>query len=160
MNSDQIKKVLDDHRLWRNCEGGKKADVGRADLGGADLLGANLVGANFVRADLRYADLGGANLRRTKGIYLLPVQDPRGHCFAHAIETDSGWRIRVGCRNFSIEEAKAHWGKECYSDREQGDMYLYAIEWLEKKLEAKQCTANPSYSKNPALRVYYAKQSV
>jgi hypothetical protein len=41
----------------------------------------------------------------------------------------------VGCRDFSTEEAKTHWGDNYRGDREQGDMYLYAIEWLERKLE-------------------------
>ena len=70
-----------------------------------------------------------------KGFFLLPVQDPRGYPFPHAIFTNKGWRIIAGCRAFSIERAKAHWGESYKGDREIGDMYLYAIEWLEKKLE-------------------------
>ena len=52
-----LKKILDEHLLWLNGEGGS-----RADLRGADLSGANLSGANLSDADLRGADLSNANL--------------------------------------------------------------------------------------------------
>lgn len=52
-----LKKILDEHLLWLNGEGGS-----RADLSGADLSGANLFGANLSDADLRGADLSCANL--------------------------------------------------------------------------------------------------
>ena len=52
-----LKKILDEHLLWLNGEGGS-----RANLCGADLRGANLCGANLCGADLRDADLSGANL--------------------------------------------------------------------------------------------------
>ena len=52
-----LKKILDEHLLWLNGEGGS-----RADLSGANLRGANLRGANLSCADLRGADLSGANL--------------------------------------------------------------------------------------------------
>ena len=90
---------------------------------------ANLRGANLGGADLR-----GADLRWAKGFHLLPVQDMRGYSFAHAVECEGGWRVRASCRDFSIEEARAHWGEDYKGDREQGDMYLYAIDWLEKKI--------------------------
>ena len=53
-----LKKILDEHLLWLNGEGGS-----RADLSGADLSGANLFGADLSGADLRGADLSCANLR-------------------------------------------------------------------------------------------------
>ena len=109
------------------------ADLRYANLRGANLQDANLEGANLRGANLLNANLQGANLKGVNGFLLLPVQDLRGYSFTHAIQTNEGWRIRAGCRDFSIEEAKAHWG-ESYDDREIGDMYLYAVEWLEKKL--------------------------
>ena len=72
-----LKKILDEHLLWLNGEGGSRADLRNADLccadlrnadlRGANLFGANLRGANLFdadlcRADLRNADLCGANL--------------------------------------------------------------------------------------------------
>mgnify|MGYP001819282900 CR=1 FL=1 len=111
------------HKRWLNGDGEKP-----------DLSGANLRGTVLRGADLRCANLCGTVLRGAIGFILLPVQDRRGYSFAHAIECDGEWRIRVGCRDFSIEEAKEHWGVAYEGDREQGDMYLYAIDWLEKKL--------------------------
>ena len=127
------------------------ANLSVADLSGANLRDANLRDANMRVADLRGADLRvadlrganlhganlhGADLRGAKGILLLPVQDTRGHSFTHAVQTDSGWRIRAGCRDFSVEEAREHWGPSYSKDREQGDMYLYAVGWLERKVAA------------------------
>lgn len=53
-----LKKILDEHLLWLNGEGGS-----RANLFGANLRGANLFGADLRCADLRGADLRGADLR-------------------------------------------------------------------------------------------------
>jgi uncharacterized protein YjbI with pentapeptide repeats len=52
MNSNELQKILDNHELWINEEGGE-----RADLQEADLRWANLQRADLQRADLREADL-------------------------------------------------------------------------------------------------------
>lgn len=52
MEKTDLKKILEEHTLWLNGEGGNQADLRRADLRGVDLRGA----------DLRGADLRGANL--------------------------------------------------------------------------------------------------
>ena len=57
-----LKKILDEHLLWLNGEGGSRANLSNADLFGANLRGANLFGANLRNADLRDADLRCANL--------------------------------------------------------------------------------------------------
>ena len=62
-----LKKILDEHLLWLNGEGGSRANLSNADLFGADLRCANLSnadlrGANLSNADLFGADLRGANL--------------------------------------------------------------------------------------------------
>ena len=57
-----LKKILDEHLLWLNGEGGSRADLRNADLSNADLFGANLRGANLFGANLRNADLRGADL--------------------------------------------------------------------------------------------------
>ena len=54
-----LKKILEEHLLWLNGKGGR-----RANLRGADLSGANLCDANLCDADLRGADLCNANLSR------------------------------------------------------------------------------------------------
>ena len=42
--------------------------------------------------------------------------DVRGYWFA-AIRQGGEWRIRAGCRDFSVEEALSHWGPGGESDR-------------------------------------------
>lgn len=107
-----------------------------ANLRGADLSGANLRGADLCGADLSGADLGCADLRETVGFVLLPVADYRGYSFPHAVLCGDQWRVRSGCRDFSISEARRHWGEEYAGQRDIGDMYLYAIDWLERKIGA------------------------
>ena len=58
-----LKKILDEHLLWLNGEGGSRADLSGANLSGADLSFANLSGADLSFANLRDADLSFANLR-------------------------------------------------------------------------------------------------
>ena len=72
-----LKKILDEHLLWLNGEGGScanlfganlrganlsDADLRCANLSDADLRGANLIDADLRCANLRDADLRGANL--------------------------------------------------------------------------------------------------
>ena len=62
-----LKKILDEHLLWLNGKGGRRADLSGANLFGANLCGAdlrcaNLCDANLIGADLSGADLSGANL--------------------------------------------------------------------------------------------------
>jgi len=158
-NDMYYKETLKQHIKYLRGEGGVKADLSWADLRGANLRDADLSLANLRGADLRdaglswanlrdadlsLADLRGANLRGADlrwtdlrgaiGLLLLPVQDMRGHLFVHAVHCGNGWRIRAGCRDFSISEAREHWGASYEGDREQGDMYLHAVDWLERKI--------------------------
>ena len=57
-----LKKILDEHLLWLNGEGGSRADLSGVNLRGADLSGVNLSGVNLRGADLSGADLSNANL--------------------------------------------------------------------------------------------------
>ena len=57
-----LKKILDEHLLWLNGEGGSRANLSNADLFGANLRGADLSNANLRNANLRDADLRCANL--------------------------------------------------------------------------------------------------
>src|SRR5512137_489315 len=64
MTANELKLVLEKHRLWlSNSTGGKRADLRGADLRDADLCGADLRGADLRDADLCGADLCGADLR-------------------------------------------------------------------------------------------------
>ena len=50
---DNIRKVLDDHRMWLAGLGGECADLIGADLSNTNLSGADLIGADLSNADLR-----------------------------------------------------------------------------------------------------------
>ena len=74
MNSEEIRKVLENHKKWLfNESGGIRANlyevnIDGADLRGADLRGADLRGVNLYQADLCGAclcevNIDGANLR-------------------------------------------------------------------------------------------------
>ena len=67
MNGVGLQKILDNHRLWLEGEGGKRAslryaELSCADLTHADLRYAYLSCADLSGADLRYANLSGADL--------------------------------------------------------------------------------------------------
>ncbi|EBG8575596.1 pentapeptide repeat-containing protein [Salmonella enterica] len=79
MNSADLSKILEEHKVWITSmrESGSRANLRGAylsdanlfgaDLRGADLSGADLFGADLRDADLRDADLRGADL---SGAYL------------------------------------------------------------------------------------------
>ena len=58
-----LKKILDEHLLWLNGEGGSCANLFGANLRGANLSDADLRCANLRNADLRGANLSDADLR-------------------------------------------------------------------------------------------------
>ncbi|HCM3118785.1 TPA: pentapeptide repeat-containing protein [Salmonella enterica subsp. enterica serovar Luke] len=64
MNSADLSKILEEHKVWITSmrERGSRADLYGADLRGANLYGANLRGADLRGANLYGADLYGANL--------------------------------------------------------------------------------------------------
>ena len=69
MDKNELEKILEAHKLWREDKGGKRANLScanlsRANLSCADLSCANLSCANLRGADLRRADLRGADLSR------------------------------------------------------------------------------------------------
>ena len=63
MNSEEIRKMLENHKKWLfNESGGIRANLTGANLYQADLCEANLREANLREADLCEADIYGANL--------------------------------------------------------------------------------------------------
>jgi len=78
----ELKSILEQHKLWFECKGGKCANLcgtdlrgaylSGADLSGANLTSANLTSANLTDAELRWSDLRDADLRCAKltGAYL------------------------------------------------------------------------------------------
>ncbi|EGR7192958.1 pentapeptide repeat-containing protein [Salmonella enterica subsp. enterica serovar Typhimurium] len=65
MNSADLSKILEEHKVWITSmrESGSRADLCGTNLRGADLRGADLRGADLRGADLRGANLCGTNLR-------------------------------------------------------------------------------------------------
>jgi uncharacterized protein YjbI with pentapeptide repeats len=63
MEQTKLAKILKEHKLCLNGEGGKMADLRGADLRDVNLCGADLSCANLRRANMRGADLHGADLR-------------------------------------------------------------------------------------------------
>lgn len=58
-------KILYNHKLWLDGEGGERADLSSVDLRDAKLVDADLRGADLMDANLRCANLSGANLTRS-----------------------------------------------------------------------------------------------
>ena len=74
MEASKLKEILEQHKLFLDGKGGKRADLRGANLEGAnlkhaDLEGANLRGANLKGANLEGANLIDANLNRAKLYY-------------------------------------------------------------------------------------------
>jgi len=74
---ENLKSIIENHKLWLLGQGGKRANLEEANLEEANLEGANLEGANLEGANLEEADLEGAYLRgadlrgaNLEGVYL------------------------------------------------------------------------------------------
>ena len=86
----------------------------RANLSGADLSRANLSEANLSRADLYGADLSGANLYGAdlygEKITRLIARADRadGYQFMALALESGGFKIKAGCRWFTLAEFRAH----------------------------------------------------
>lgn len=107
------------------------------DMRGADFQDACLPHCSFIDTDLREASfscagIGNANLLGAKGVLCLPMHDPRGYR-PLAVAYRVGWLIFSGCRMFNVEGAKDHWGKHYMGQRDIGDGYLRALDWLENQ---------------------------
>ncbi|EJV6317915.1 pentapeptide repeat-containing protein [Salmonella enterica] len=144
MNSADLSKILEEHKVWITSmrESGSRADLRDANLRGANLRGANLRGANLCGANLRGANLRGANLRganlRDANLCGADLCDAnlcganlRGANLCDAdlpdltfvilgekyfISITNGEYVRAGCQNHTVEE----WRK--YSKQEITEM--------------------------------------
>ncbi|EAA7130590.1 pentapeptide repeat-containing protein [Salmonella enterica] len=139
MNSADLSKILEEHKVWITSihESGSRANLRGANLYGADLRGADLCGAYLCGANLRGADLYGANLRganlcgaNLRGANLrgadlcgadLCGADLPDLTFVilgekYFISITNGEYVRAGCQNHTVEE----WRK--YSKQEIAEM--------------------------------------
>lgn len=63
MKKEKLDKILKNHELWLNNEGGKRADLSGVDLSNTDLNGVDLERVDLSNANLKLADLSNANLK-------------------------------------------------------------------------------------------------
>ncbi len=114
-----IKKIIEDHRLWVAGDGGERANLRLANLRLANLRGADLSGANLRDADLSDANLRLANLRGS-GLKVFHG----GEWIAYITSE----KIRIGCQHHSIGQ----W--ENFTDDEIDQMAGGALDyWRENK---------------------------
>ena len=102
----EIKKILDDHKLWRETGGekGARADLAGANLERAYLEGANLYDANLHDANLERANLYGANLVGARGI--LQWQSPQGeNRICYSVKAEDCVMHKLGCFWGTTDEA-------------------------------------------------------
>ncbi len=112
-----------------------------ADLRGANLRGANLENANLRDADLRRADLRGVNFRcadmrgcNLRGAIGVHVLTATQHGYAVlAVWHKNRWWIEAGCREYTIGQARKHWGAKSYPYPPDGERILLMLDWLEKQ---------------------------
>ncbi|EBC2267195.1 pentapeptide repeat-containing protein [Salmonella enterica] len=144
MNSADLSKILEEHKVWITSirESGSRADLRDADLRDANLCGADLRDADLRDADLRDANLCGADLRDAdlRGANLCDANlcgaglCGAGLCGANLrdanlpdltfvilgekyfISITNGEYVRAGCQNHTVEE----WRK--YSKQEIAEM--------------------------------------
>ena len=104
-----------------------RANLEGAVLSGADLSGANLSRANLSRANLSGANLAGADLSRA---YLIDGgQRSDGYRFVGWIKAGV-LQIRVGCRDFAIDDARKHW-TETRGGTPLGDETMVILDHIE-----------------------------
>lgn len=65
MEKEKLDKILKNHELWLNGEGGERADLSKTNLSNVNLSNTNLYGVNLYGTNLRNANLTKANLRNT-----------------------------------------------------------------------------------------------
>jgi hypothetical protein len=82
-----------------------------ADLRCADLQGAFLQGADLQGAVLQSADFQGAKIADGITVVASPARRAtRADGYEFFLwPTDAGWRVRAGCRFFTMDEAWRHW---------------------------------------------------
>ena len=84
------------------------ATLDGASFIGASLIGARLDGASLIDASLDGASLDGARPDKATAAPLRRATRADGYEFL-LWPTDAGWRVRAGCRFFTLPEARDHW---------------------------------------------------
>jgi len=108
MTREEIKKILDNHKLWLEDNGGEKADLLGADLSGARLLGADL-------RDAKYSILSIFKINFSGLSDILTLELMRHDAEFCGVESITAWVNGGGCpyakmeRDFMFNENKTLW---------------------------------------------------
>lgn len=113
MDKNEIREILEQHQLWLNNNGGKRADLRGVDLYGADLRGANLRGAYLHSARLGGADLSFANLNYAT------------LCNAdlHNVNLWGASLNEANLHSADLSCANLNWANLCYTDLSYANLY-------------------------------------
>jgi uncharacterized protein YjbI with pentapeptide repeats len=113
-----------------------RANLADAFLAGANLAGVNLAGASLAGAKLAGANLAGASLARANladaklaGRIIDGGIRADGYRFLLTRTEPGEWRVKAGCRNFTLAEAREHWGAS-YGRTELGAEALAIIDHM------------------------------
>jgi len=109
---ENLKSIIENHKLWLLGQGGKRAYLRGANLGGADLGGAYLGGANLRGADL-WSAVG--NKKEIKSLQL----ETYDICYTKDV-------LQIGCQRHNIND---WWG---FDDEIIEKMDYYALNWWKK----------------------------
>ena len=101
-------------------------DLRYCNLRGCDISNSDLSNSDISNSDLRGCDLINCNLRGCDLSYVKGIENSIIDCGIRSdgyrfylTRTEQGeWRIKAGCRNFTITEAKEHWDRT----RPEGDI--------------------------------------
>jgi hypothetical protein len=72
---------------------------------------------------------GNARVSGNAQVYGIMRSD--GYCFVYVPCADKKWRVIAGCRNFTMTEAKKHWGAKTYRDKQLAKETLAILTCLE-----------------------------
>ena len=112
------------------------ADLSGANLYGANHSGANLYGADLSRANLYGANLYGADLYGEKITRLIARADRMDGYRFMALELESGgFKIKAGCRWFTLPEFRAHTDAE-YSGTDKHRETNDILDFIEARAKA------------------------
>lgn len=112
--------------LLKSCLIG--ADLSEADLTGADLRFSDLATARFENTILTGANLFGASLMNTSIVDGGQRSDDY-HFFGWILH--GALRINAGCRNFTLEQARAHW-QRTRGGTKLGDETMLILDYIER----------------------------
>ena len=113
MDKNEIQEILEQHQLWLNNNGGKRADLRGIDLYGVDLHKANLRGAYLHSARLGGADLSFTNLNYAT---LCNTDLHNANLWGASLSEANLHSVDLSCANLN-------WANLCYTDLSYANLY-------------------------------------